>query len=559
MSASAPAKRPSAPAGRASAASNERPIRFIHRQRVVEVSGLAPTTTVLAWLREHAGCTGTKEGCNEGDCGACTVAVAERDLDGNLIIRNLNACLLYLPVLDGKALFTVEDLQGLCGGALHPVQQALVTHHGSQCGFCTPGFVMTMWTEWEKAQHSGATPSRQDWADALAGNLCRCTGYRPILDAAQSSLGGDGLSDGSAAGGAEGASSQACESRLDRTALVAQLAALDGRGSASDLQRPTPSYAAPDPAFGEVRAFSAPRSSDELAACLVAHPGARVLGGATDIGLWTNKGHRDVGHLVFTGAATDLRAIDERDGGLRIGGAATLEDAWRALAQHWPVLGDLWRRFASPPVRHAGTLAGNVANGSPIGDGPPILMALQARLVLRVGAQRRTVPLDEFYLGYQRNALQPGEFIEWIEVPLPAAGQVFRAWKISKRYDSDISAVCAGFGLRFAAGVDAPAELDGAVLAFGGMAATVGRARGAEAALLQHGWCEAGIAAAQAALKQDFQPLSDLRATAAYRIEAAQALLQRLWLSVQGDAAGHAADKGASAIEHEALRLEVWR
>lgn len=549
MNQSVPAHVPPAPATKAGAAVGERPVRFIHRQRMVEVSGLPPTTTVLAWLREHAGCTGTKEGCNEGDCGACTVAVAEQGSDGNLSIRNLNACLLYLPVLDGKALFTVEDLQGLCGGALHPVQQALVTHHGSQCGFCTPGFVMTMWAEWEKALHSGATPSRQDWADALAGNLCRCTGYRPILDAAQEAVEGFANRDvGTCTGG-----------RLNRAELAAQLQWLQTGADLADSQPPTLHYAAHDPAVGQMRAFSAPRSSDELAACMVAHPGARVLGGATDIGLWTNKGHRDVGHLVFTGAATDLRAIEDTDGWLRIGGAASLEDAWCALAQHWPVLGDLWRRFASPPVRHAGTLAGNVANGSPIGDGPPILMALQARLVLRVGAQRRTVPLDEFYLGYQRNALQPGEFIEWIEVPLPTAGQVLRAWKISKRYDSDISAVCAGFGLRFALGGTAAAKLDGAVFAFGGMAATVQRARGAEAALLQHGWCEAGIVAAQAALEQDFQPLSDLRATAAYRLDVAQALLQRLWLSMQGDTAGHAADKGASAIEHEALRLEVWR
>lgn len=548
MSHSSRANVPPAPTTSAGAAMGQRPIRFIHRSRVVEVSGLPPTTTVLAWLREQAGCTGTKEGCNEGDCGACTVAVAERASDGILSIRNLNACLLYLPVLDGKALFTVEDLQGLCGGGLHPVQKALVTHHGSQCGFCTPGFVMTMWTEWEKAQHSGATPSRQGWADALAGNLCRCTGYRPILDAAQAALGSDVTHD-----------MGPCTGRLNRDELAAQLWSLQTSTALADSQALSLHYTAHDPAVDQERAFSAPRSSDELADCLVAHPGARVLGGATDIGLWTNKGHRDVGHLVFTGAAMDLCTIEVKDGWLRIGGGATLEDAWQGLARVWPVLGDLWRRFASPPVRHAGTLAGNVANGSPIGDGPPILMALQARLVLRVGAQRRTVPLDEFYLGYQRNALQPGEFIEWIEVPLPAQGQVFRAWKISKRYDSDISAVCAGFGLRFASGGTAAAQLDGAVFAFGGMAATVQRARGAEAALLLHGWSEAGIAAAQAALVQDFQPLSDLRATAAYRMEVAQALLQRLWLSMQGDAAGHPVDKAASAIEHEALRLEVWR
>lgn len=511
-----------------------RSIRFLHRGQVVEASGLPPTTTVLGWLREHAGCPATKEGCNEGDCGACTVGVAELQADGSLSLRNLNACLLYLPTLDGKALFTVEDLQGLCGGEMHPVQEALVAHHGSQCGFCTPGFVMTMWTEWERAHAQGVVPSRQDWADAFAGNLCRCTGYRPILDAAQASV---------AAGRSADPTAHCSRGRLDREPLLQQLAKL--------RESPALHCEAHDTAFGETRRFSAPRSSDELAACLVQHPQARVLGGATDIGLWTNKAHRDVGHLVYTGAAADLTGVHEQDGWLRIGGAASLERAWGCLAAHWPVLGDLWRRFASPPVRHAGTLAGNVANGSPIGDGPPVLMALQARLVLRQGLLRRTLPLDAFYSGYQRNELQPGEFIEWIELPLPAPNQVVRAWKISKRYDSDISAVCGGFGLSFG-GSDASA-LDAAVLAFGGMAATVQRAHAAEQALLQHGWNEAGMQAAQASLAQDFKPLSDLRASAEYRLEAARGLLQRLWWSVGPSGAA------SPSPAHQAPVLEVWR
>lgn len=490
-----------------------RPIRFLHQGHVVHVEGLPPTTTVLSWLREHASCTGTKEGCNEGDCGACTVAVAERQANGEVCLRNVNACLLYLPALDGKALYTVEDVSQHGGGALHPVQQALVDHHGSQCGFCTPGFVMTMWTQWELAQHSGAVPTRQDWADALAGNLCRCTGYRPILDAAQACTG-----------------VRASQSTLDRTALAQDLAALQAD--------PPLDYSAMDPAWGEARRFSAPRSSDELASVLLAHPKAQILGGATDIGLWTNKAHRDVGHLVYTGAAVDLQQVDDQAGCVRIGAAATLESAWSRLNQHWPVLGDLWRRFASPPVRHAGTLAGNVANGSPIGDSAPVLMALDARLILRRGAARRTVALHDFYMGYQRKDLQPSEFIEWIEVPLPSPLQTFRAWKVSKRYDSDISALCGAFRLQFSE----PGSLADVRIAFGGLAATVQRARAAEQALLQHGWNPAGVAAAQAALSQDFQPLSDLRASASYRMEAAQALLQRLWWSTQNQQA-----------------LEVWR
>jgi len=510
-----------------------RPIRFLHRNRVVHAADLPPTTTVLTWLREQAACTGTKEGCNEGDCGTCMVGVAELLADGQLELRNLNACMLYLPALDGKALFTVEDLAPAPNSTLHPVQQALVDHHGSQCGFCTPGFVMTMWAQWEQAQHNNRTLSRQEWADALAGNLCRCTGYRPILDAAQACV-----------------DQPAPKGPLDRAALGDALRALRCSTSLD--------YCAHDPAFGAPRRFTAPQSSDDLAAVLQAYPQACILGGATDVALWTNKAHRDVEHLVYTGAVAELQRAYDDEGWVRIGGATSLESAWAHLAGHWPALGDLWRRFASPPVRHAGTLAGNVANGSPIGDGAPVLMALNARLVLRRGPLRRTVPLENFYLGYQRKDLQAGEFIEWIEVPVPTPDQHFHAWKVSKRYDSDISAVCGAFALHFASpatqsavstepgrvNAEGTRVLKGVTFAFGGLAATVQRARGAEQALLQQGWDRTGLQAAQAALAQDFQPLNDLRASADYRLQVARALLERLWHSLESPTA---------------LQLEVWR
>ena len=511
-----------------------RPIRFLHRSQPLEVQGLAPTTTVLSWLREHARCTGTKEGCNEGDCGACMVAVAELDANApaddprcGVRLSSLNACLMFLPTLDGRALFTVEDLTP-GDGALHPVQQALVDHHGSQCGFCTPGFVMTIWAERERALCGagagceGGPPDRQQWADALAGNLCRCTGYRPILDAAQAACAGPG----------------SAEPRLDWAALAAQLRALQAETPA-DLH-----YAAHDDALGAVRRFDAPRSAQALATLLAQRPQARVLGGATDIALWVNKGHRDVGDLIWTGQTQELQRIEQRAGHLCIGAAVTLEDAWPSLCGHWPALEDLWRRFASPPVRRAGTLSGNVANGSPIGDAPPVLMALGAELVIRHGPVRRRVALDAFYTGYQRNVMQAGEFIEWIEIPLPTAGQALRAWKVSKRYDSDISAVCGGFGLHFEGG-----RLRAARLAFGGMAATVQRATRAEQALLREGLTAQGLAAAQAALSQDFQPMSDLRASAGMRLRWAQALLQRLGLSLD--------EQGRP--RSDAPTLEVWR
>ena len=497
----------------------QRPIRFIHRQEVVEVQGLPPTTTVLGWLREHAHCTGTKEGCNEGDCGACTVVVSElqSDSSGAEVLRSqaVNACLIFLPSLDGKALSTVEDLKNPHTGALHPVQQAMVDHHGSQCGFCTPGFVMSMVASHQQFLDQHAKPSRREWADALAGNLCRCTGYRPILDAAQA------------------CSASACKGLWDapeKHELQKQLRALKQDG--------TLHYRAWDPAIGEEASFIAPRTGDELAQCYEKAPHSRLLAGATDVALWTNKQHRKLGPVISTMAAADLRSVERVDGALRIGAAVKLEQAWLAMYTHMPVLRDLWLRFASPPVRHLGTLVGNVANGSPIGDGAPVLMALGSHLVVRKGSRIRELPLDTFYTDYQKNALEPGEFISHLWVPLPQAHERFGAWKVAKRYDSDISAVCGAFFVSLAGPGQGPA-LRHVRLAFGGMAATVRRAPSAEAALSAHGWTEAGVRSAMAALPNDFQPLSDLRARAEYRLEVAAQLLWRWWLQ-QGNAASPA-------------------
>ena len=471
---------------------SERPIRFFHRGRIVEVGPQAPATrTVLQWLREDLRATGTKEGCAEGDCGACTVVLGRLDEDGQLSLRPANACLQFLPTLDGKALFTVEDLAG-ADGRLHPVQQALRESHGSQCGFCTPGFAMSLWATYERHASAGTCASRQQLADDLSGNLCRCTGYRPILDAGQRMF-------------------ELPAARLDRARVTQAL---------QELQR--------DPPLSLGDRYHAPRTLEDLAARLKARPGARLLAGSTDIGLWVNKQLRVLPELVYLGAVDELRQIEIHGEVLRIGAGAPLEAAWRALAALWPALQQLWLRFASPLVRGTGTLGGNVANGSPIGDAAPVLMALDAALLLRCGGQTRRLPLDRFYLGYMKNALQPGEFLQALEVPLPRAGQVLRAYKISKRFDCDISAVCAGFGLQFDGECIVAARL-----AFGGMAATVQRAGGSEAALLGRPWDEATLQAAQAALAQDFQPLDDLRASAAYRLQVAQNLLRRWWLETR--------------------------
>ena len=564
---------------------SHRPIRFFNRGDIVSVAGAHPTRSVLDWLREDARRVGTKEGCNEGDCGACTVVVAElaapdaADAVRGLMLRAVNACLMFLPALDGKALYTVEDLKGLpvlhagMGGAaaddadagaalvsvsanatalsparvpaataaaatalsdadshptgagtthdpaalpLHPVQRALVDCHGSQCGFCTPGFAMSLWSVYECHDARGSRPTRRQLADALSGNLCRCTGYRPILDA------GERMFD-------------LPPVRLDTAATVTAL-----RRLRVDAGETTFDYAAPNPAvvdaagLARIDRFHAPRTLDALAALRAAKPAACLIAGTTDVGLWVTKQFHDLGDLVSLAEVAALKRIDEAGHELTIGAGASLEDAWRALVRRFPALTEVWLRFASVPIRNAGTLGGNVANGSPVGDAAPVLMALDAQLDLRCGERVRRMPLAEFHTGYMQNRLEAGEFVQTIRVPLPGPGRpapVLRAYKIAKRFDCDISAVCAGLAL----------ALDGdtvreARLAWGGMAATVRRAPHAEAALAGRHWNEPALRAAQAALAADFTPLTDLRASAAYRLQVARNLLERFWLATRSDA-----------------------
>jgi len=475
------------------------PIRFFHRGRLVEVNDAPPTRTVLDWLREDARCTGTKEGCNEGDCGACTVVIGElpEHTDApqaavrGLGLRTVNACIQFLPTLHGKALFTVEDVKAAPSGGLHPAQQAMVECHGSQCGFCTPGFVMSLWSTYEHHAACGTRPSRQALADDLAGNLCRCTGYRPILDAGQRMF-------------------DLPVAPLDTAPVIEALRSIEGGDT---FERP---------------GFHAPKTLADLAALRERLPQARLLAGSTDVGLWVTKQLKDLGELIYVGDVDELKRVETRDGELLIGAGASLEVAWRALAARWPALTDVWLRFASPPIRHAGTLGGNVANGSPIGDAPPVLMSLDALIELRRGDRVRRMPLADFYVDYMKSRLEAGEFVQALAVPLPAATRQVRAYKISKRFDSDISAVCAGFAI----------ELDGDVvrhvrLAFGGMAAIVKRAAHAEAAIAGRPWTQATVNAAKAALAGDFTPLTDLRASAAYRSQVAQNLLQRFWLETR--------------------------
>ncbi len=477
-------------------ATSVREIRFFHRGGVVRVADAPATRSVLDWLREDQRCTGTKEGCNEGDCGACTVVVGElpehTDSPGQAVrglrLRPVNACIKFLPSLHGKALFTVEDLRGPLG--LHPAQQALVDCHGSQCGFCTPGFAMTLWSSYENHCAAGTRPDRAQLADELAGNLCRCTGYRPILEAGEQMF-------------------HHARVAFDTAPVIAALRGIAGGAPAA-----------------------APRTLAELARRYAASPKACLVAGGTDVGLWVTKQFRDLGEVIPVTEIDELKAVRHADGELWIGAGASLETAWAALAARAPALTEAWRRFASPPIRHAGTLGGNVANGSPIGDSAPVLMALDAQVELRQGERVRRLPLDDFYTGYLANRMEPGEFVQALVVPDSAWTRQLRAYKISKRFDSDISAVFAA--LAIALDGDRVADVR---LVFGGMAAVVGRAAAAEAALLGKPWNAATLAAAQGALASDFTPLDDMRASASYRLRVAQNLLRRFWLETRAQPA----------------------
>ena len=457
----------------------DQPIRFVLDGEIVSVDSVEPQATVLDLLRTRLGRTGTKEGCAEGDCGACTVVLGERDGD-RMRWRAINACILFVPMLHGKALKTVESLAR--GGDLHPVQRAMADGYGSQCGFCTPGFVMSLY-----ARSIGAEGTRGTRVeDVLAGNLCRCTGYGPIL--------------------AAGVANPATD--VDDAAIVALVRQI-----------------APLPAGA---GWFAPRSTDELAALLLANPQARIVAGATDVGLWVTKQLRDLGTIIFVGDVADLRGIAEDDAGLTLGSAVRYSEARDALARLHPALGELVRRIGGLQVRNAGTIGGNIANGSPIGDTPPALIALGAEITLRRGDERRTIPLDSFFLSYGKQDRLPGEFVESIRIPRPAPDALVRIVKLSKRFDSDISTLCGAFALRFEGGRIASARV-----AFGGMAGIPSRSAHCEAALNGAVWNEQTAEAAARAIVDDYRPLSDLRGSADYRITAAANLVRRLWLETQ--------------------------
>jgi xanthine dehydrogenase small subunit len=465
-------------------------IRFIRRGELVALNNVPPDRTLLEVLREDLSCTGTKEGCGEGDCGACTVVLGEREGE-SVRYRAINSCIRLAHSVDGMALWTVEDLAQE-DGALHPAQEAMVQCHGSQCGFCTPGFVMSLFGMYQNHVCHGAKITRELAQEELSGNLCRCTGYRPILDAAQQMA-------------------ELPPVRVDELALLAQLKRLAATSTAQGWS------------------YLAPKTLPALLLARATHRDAQIVAGCTDVGLWVTKMHMQFGKVLDVTAAEELRRVEQYDNHIAIGAAVTLTDAFEALVAERPQLKIFANRFAGLPVRNSGTLGGNVANGSPIGDSMPLLIALDAHVVLMSTRGHREMPLEHFYTGYRKNVLAPDEVLAWIKVPRPSAGEFLRAYKISKRYDDDISAVCLVVNM----------TLDGNMvrkisIGAGGVAATPVRAVRAEAALVGKPWTAEAAHTAAKELRAEFQPISDMRASAAYRSEVLGNLMQRFWLESQG-------------------------
>ena len=461
-------------------------LQFYRRGKVVTVKDFAPDTMLLDYLRLTERSRGTKEGCNEGDCGACTVVLGEV-VNGRISYKAVNACILFLGMIHGKELITVEDLAE--GGKLHPVQEAMVEFHGSQCGFCTPGFVMSLFA----LGHNKEKADREDILIAIAGNLCRCTGYKPIVDA--------GL--------------KACNKLEDKFSA-------DEKHALAALQ-----YIPRDDLFvgDQANFFAAPASAEALAVLCATYPEARIVSGATDVGLWVTKQLRPQKQIIYTGRAKDFAGVKVTPDHLCIGAGATYSAALDSMAALAPDFGAVVRRIGSTQVRNSGTVGGNIANGSPIGDTPPMLIALDAKLTLRHGETERQMPIEEFFVAYGKQDRKAGELVWQIDVPKLKPGQHFKAYKISKRFDQDISAVMGAF--RFTLDFDVITDVR---IAFGGMAATPKRATKTEQALIGK-----TLAQAMHVVLDDYAPLTDMRASAEYRRETAANLLKKALLELQGE------------------------
>lgn len=472
------------------------PLRFIRRGETVTLANVPPSRTLLEVLREDLGSTATKEGCGEGDCGACTVVLGEKNGDG-MSYKAVNSCIRLAHSVNGMAVWTAEDITS-ADGALHPAQTAMVECHASQCGFCTPGFVMSLFAMYQNHTCKGRAITRELAQEELSGNLCRCTGYRPILDAAQ---------------------------QLDKLPVVK----LDEADLLSKLELLTLTYIGVRSDLIGDSGYQSPLTLESLLNARAASPAAQIVAGTTDVGLWVTKQHRQFDQIIDVTKVAELKEIRDCPQHIAIGAAVTLNDAFAALVKQRPQLHDFAARFAGLPVRNSGTLGGNVANGSPIGDSMPLLIALGANVVLMSIRGSREMPLEQLYTGYRQNVMAPDEVLAWINVPKPAPDEFMRIYKISKRFDDDISAVCLAINIHIDNGM-----IVNASIGVGGVAATPVRAIKTEAACARQDWSKTTIDHLKTVLRAEFSPISDMRASSAYRTQVLGNLLERYWLESRG-------------------------
>ncbi|NHO66241.1 xanthine dehydrogenase small subunit [Aestuariicella hydrocarbonica] len=474
-------------------------IEFLLNGEPLRITDEDPNCTLLDFLRDRLHHTGSKEGCASGDCGACTAALGE--LDGETIhYKSINTCITPLGNVHGKHLVTVEELKQ--GQQLHPAQQAMVDCHGSQCGFCTPGFVMSLFV---LGRDEISAPDRHRIEESLGGNLCRCTGYRPIIEAAVQMF--------------DPALQAERDPFTEREAEWVKVLQSMNRDQDVELS-------------GGGHHYVAPATSARLAQLLQHYPAARLVAGGTDLALELTQQLCSIDTLIYTGRVREMIGVSETDTHLIIGAAASYNQFGPALTALYPECRELLERLGSRQIRNQGTLGGNIGNASPIGDMPPLLLALGASLRLRGAERVRELPLEQFFLGYKRTALQAGEFIEAILVPRPAPGDSLRVYKISKRFEDDISSSCGAFLLSLDQQIVTRVRV-----AFGGMDAIPRRALECEQALLGKPLDDVAIAAAMAALARDFTPISDFRASSDYRLQVSQNLLKRLQLELNSPSA----------------------
>ena len=464
-------------------------IKFIHEDQIIEIENPNPNETLLNYIRTKLKKTGTKEGCAEGGCGACTIVLGE--LKNNKInYKAINSCITFLPMLQGKQLILVEDLVSK-DGLLHPVQQAMVNYHGSQCGFCTPGFVMSLFSMFKN--HSKFQDN--EIKESIAGNLCRCTGYQPIIKAARSLK---------------------RKNKIDhfvknKKITISLLKKIEDENIAI---------------YEKDKRYFAPKYVQELKKILKKNINPHFLSGGTDLSLVVTKERKDINTLIYMNSISELNYIKNNNKYIEVGAATPLIDFESYIEKYYPDFTSILKRYGSVQIRNVATIAGNIATASPIGDTLPLLLSLDAKVVLKSIKKNKIIPLNDFFIDYRKTKLKKDQFIDSIRIPI-FPKNIFKAYKVSKRFDDDISSVCASFNIEVV-----NKKIKNIRIAYGGMASIPKRAKHCEKLLLHSPITEQVINKAQEFLKKDFKPISDMRASRQYRMEVAKNLLRKCFLEI---------------------------